>query len=836
MVNTRRTASTRDPVEERNPEGVVTMTKDQFDQVVQQAIDAALRSATMQPPSAPVGMAAPGRRRPSPIGEESAPERSTNRNPLPEAEDSSESHAGEDTRKRKAPVNRAADPPNIPFARVILDQEVPRHFRPPQVGEYDGSTDPEDHLNRFENACLLHQYADGIKCRLFLNTLSGLAQRWFNKLAGSSIKSFQDFREVFLHQFASSRKHQKTSLHLFTMKQKPKETLRAYLHRFNQEACEVPSTPSDVLTSAFTQGLLEGDFFRSLVKKPPASYQKLSERATKYIQLEETQLARRGSHPTAPPVERRAAPPPPAREVPTRPLQNPPAHRNERVVQAIGNLPQLPEPGVAGQPGQPARYCAYHRSTGHTTNECRHLTDEINRIIRERQRQGGRRLMREDQRRQGGPRRPNPQQGGGRQHPPGEERVPAPENNQGEPRPGQEPPQEIHPDPQEDRNNLAHRGEISMIAGGATDGDSNRARKAHGRRLETYSVNTGRRADLGPNISFGPQDLEGVDTPHDDALVIRATIANYDVARVFVDTGSSVNVLYKEAFDRMQLDEGDLQPLATSLFGFSGHEVQPLGQIRLPLSLGKEPLRRTRATLFTVVEAPSAYNVILGRPALSSFGAVVSTYHQKLKFPVHNQVGSVGGDQNIARKCYIDMVQTDLRAVRRRLGTEVNSVQEASLPRPKPEKVPARIVPGKPDQITYIAADLPVEIQGPLLTCLTANRDIFAWSPLEVTGVAPTIMEHRLNVTSEARPVRQKRRHFSADQDRVIREETDKLLKAGQIREIQFPTWLANVVLVPKPGGKWRVCIDFRDLNKACPKDCYPLPRIDQLIIMGSIV
>ncbi|XP_074569642.1 uncharacterized protein LOC141826298 [Curcuma longa] len=226
--------------------------------------------------------------------------------------------------------------------------------------------------------------------------------------------------------------------------------------------------------------------------------------------------------------------------------------------------------------------------------------------------------------------------------------------------PRQGPPPEARRDHRENQDNIAHRGEISMIAGGPTDGDSNRARKAHGRQLETYSIGTNRSIEPSPAIYFGPQDLEGVATPHDDALVIRATIANYDVARVFVDTGSSVNVLYKDAFDRMQIDGDELHPMATSLFGFSGHEIRPLGQIRLPLSLGKEPFAESEATLFTVVEAPSAYNVILGRSALSSFGAVVSTYHQKLKFSVHDQVGSVGGDQNIARKCYIDIVQTDL--------------------------------------------------------------------------------------------------------------------------------------------------------------------------------
>ncbi|XP_074560828.1 uncharacterized protein LOC141817025 [Curcuma longa] len=387
---------------------------------------------------------------------------------------------------------------------------------------------------RFENACLLHQYTDGIKCRLFLNTLSGSAQRWFNKLPGSSIRSFKDFKEAFLHQFASSRKHQKTPLNLFTMKQKPKETLREYLR----------------------WGYWKGDFFRSLVKKPPASYQKLSERATKYIQLEETQLARRGNHPVAPPAEKRPAPPPPPREVPTRPLQNTPARRNERVMQAEGNLPQVAGQGIAGRPGQPARYCAYHQSHGHSTQDCRYLVEEINRIIRERQQQGvpppgGRRMMRGDQRRQVGLRRADPRQEEERQHPPEVERSPAPEGNSQEPGPRQGPPPGVHQDHEEERDNLTHRGEITMIAGGPTDGDSNRARKAHGRRLETYSIGTNRKTYTGPDISFGPQNLEGVDTPHDDTLVIRATIANYDVARVFVDTGSSVNVLYKEAFDRM---------------------------------------------------------------------------------------------------------------------------------------------------------------------------------------------------------------------------------------------------------------------------------------------
>ena len=58
----------------------------------------------------------------------------------------------------------------------------------------------------------------------------------------------------------------------------------------------------------------------------------------------------------------------------------------------------------------------------------------------------------------------------------------------------------------------------------------------------------------------------------------------------------------------------------------------------------------------------------------------------------------------------------------------------------------------------------------------------------------------------------------------------DKLLKAGFIREVNYPNWISNIALVKKANGKWRMCIDFKNLNKACPKDSYPLPRIDQLV------
>ena len=76
----------------------------------------------------------------------------------------------------------------------------------------------------------------------------------------------------------------------------------------------------------------------------------------------------------------------------------------------------------------------------------------------------------------------------------------------------------------------------------------------------------------------------------------------------------------------------------------------------------------------------------------------------------------------------------------------------------------------------------------------------------------------------------QKKRKFAYERQKLIAEEIKKLLDAGFIREVSHPEWLANVVLVKKANGKYRMCVDYTDLNKACPKDSYPLPTIDQLV------
>ena len=98
-------------------------------------------------------------------------------------------------------------------------------------------------------------------------------------------------------------------------------------------------------------------------------------------------------------------------------------------------------------------------------------------------------------------------------------------------------------------------------------------------------------------------------------------------------------------------------------------------------------------------------------------------------------------------------------------------------------------------------------------------------------GIYPTVITHKLNINPPPfKPIKQKRRCFALERQKAINEEVNKLLQARAIREVEYLDWLANVVLFKKANDKWRLCIDFTDVNRACPKDSFPLPRIDLIV------
>jgi hypothetical protein len=134
------------------------------------------------------------------------------------------------------------------------------------------------------------------------------------------------------------------------------------------------------------------------------------------------------------------------------------------------------------------------------------------------------------------------------------------------------------------------------------------------------------------------------------------------------------------------------------------------------------------------------------------------------------------------------------------------------------------------EQKVLLGSQLSNEQEKTLLRFLFNNKDVFAWSANDLCGVKRDVIEHSLNVYLTIRPRKQKLRKMSDDKAEGARNKVKRLLSAGVIREVTYPEWLANTVMVKKANGKWRMCIDFIDLNKACPKDEFQLPRIDSLI------
>ena len=294
--------------------------------------------------------------------------------------------------------------------------------------------------------------------------------------------------------------------------------------------------------------------------------------------------------------------------------------------------------------------------------------------------------------------------------------------------------------------------------------------------------------------------------------------------RVLIDNGSSADILYYPAFQQMGISKERLVPMNAPLVGFGRTRVLPLGAVTLFIMVGDYSQQITKNVTFLVVDCSSAYNAILRRPTLNSWEAVTSTYHLMIKFPTDYGVGELHGSQMAARECYVAMMEMEdqvqaLSIEKHRMVTE--PVEEL-------EEIP--LDSSNPDRTTKIGTLANPTIRQELITFLRGNRDVFAWSHEDMPRIDPSVMVHRLNISPAFPPIRQKKRVFALKRDQAIAEEVRKLQEASFIREVYYPDWLANVVMVKKASGKWWMCVDFTNLNKACPKDSYPLPRVDVLV------
>ena len=178
----------------------------------------------------------------------------------------------------------------------------------------------------------------------------------------------------------------------------------------------------------------------------------------------------------------------------------------------------------------------------------------------------------------------------------------------------------------------------------------------------------------------------------------------------------------------------------------------PLGSIKLVLTLGDPPCQATTTVRFLIIDAPSAYKLLLGRPSLNAIKAISFAYHMVIKFPTTNEVGMVRGDQCVARECYsasmkqkaIDNVYVDELEMRDEVNTQ---------PKPSKELEPVQL-DDNPEHLAYIGSKLEEDLRSLLIHFLKHNRDVFAWKQEDIGGIDPTIITHRLNVSPFFKPVK----------------------------------------------------------------------------------
>jgi len=334
-----------------------------------------------------------------------------------------------------------------------------------------------------------------------------------------------------------------------------------------------------------------------------------------------------------------------------------------------------------------------------------------------------------------------------------------------------------------------------------------------------------------PPIVFTNDDFHGLNHQQDDPMVIIVKIENYAVKKVLVDQGSSVDILYWATYQKLQLPETAMVPYDEPIYGFSGEQVSTRGYIDLHTVFrdGTQTKTILIPIRFLIVDAPT------------TLGAVVSTPHLAMKFPAPSgDILTIHCDQRLARECYMASLRPQLpiqqtNHIEWPPGSSIALSGEDLDPRigqdvrlePVEDTTPLELPNG---HSINLGTGLNSDERATITPILINNTDLFAWSAADLPGVDPQVASHKLSIYKEARYVSQKKCKLGEERQQAAKDEVDKLLSAGFIEEAQYTTWLSNVVLVKKANGKWRMCVDYTDLNKACPRDAYPLPNIDRLV------
>jgi hypothetical protein len=733
---------------------------------------------------------------------------------------------------------------DCPLSREIMRAPIPPGLdKLPNLPSYDGLTDPDDHINNFNAIANFRKTSGAIRCRLFPTTLRKGALTWYTSLPPQSVSSWQDLTSQFRKNFTASRKQPKTVASLEAIFQGPKESLRDYIDRFIKEAVQVETT-DEMKRYLLARGVRpRTDFAKVVGIEKPKTLGLLLERAEPYIQYEEQEAAdalRLARGEDVQPPKGSNQPPREAGQIDGGRKRNdkprgPPSlfsvytplnASREHILTECYNS-EFKEAGIKFpkqppvKPGQDkTKWCRYHRAYGHVTEECIHLKDAIEALIR----QGHlRRFLRDES--------PRPR---ARQTATVEDQAPATS--------GQEPkkialcisrPEDfVVPETTEDENlsptfskweNFAETMVIS--AGGYSKKTIGSVKRKFEELIDSSSkqpVTLDRPKKGSVPLGFYMEELPGGAPNAHIPLLIRADMANFDVRRILVDTGSSVDIMFSQCFNTLQLDQSHLSPyVGSDLQGFNGATTKPWGYVDLIVTFGAEEAARSVKIQFLVVDCPSLYQCILGREAIANLLAVPSTAHLKMKYcTTKGQVATLHGDIEAARRCFeaatkglsyigqppssskkakttpelpppdVSSIELDTRHYKRehkeekKLDKENKNADEASkenfcpIPDGEFELVP---LGEDPSRGVKIGAGLPDLARKQLKACLRVNADLFAWSATEMPGLDPEVACHQLTVDPDAKYVVQRRLKQSPEKEEAAQKAAKDLLEANFI-------------------------------------------------------
>ncbi|XP_060200598.1 uncharacterized protein LOC132628857 [Lycium barbarum] len=379
-------------------------------------------------------------------------------------------------------------------------------------------------------------------------------------------------------------------------------------------------------------------------------------------------------------------------------------------------------------------------------------------------------------------------------------------------------------------------------------------------------------------ITFTNDDLLLGQTLHNRPLYMVGFVRGHKVNRIMIDDGSGVNILLIRIVKELGISVDELSERRLMIHGFNQGGQRAIGAVKLEINMGG----MCSNAWMHVIDAKTSYNILLGRPWIHENKVVPSTYHQCFKYLEDGvQKKIVADDEPFAEteahfadaKFYLenrgrdedeesvgssyhiaiwDEQSTTLHPRVEEKFVDIHACHHISFNDGYPqEDEDAEDAPpefeegvkttvdalkevnlgtGEDPRPTYVSASLNVDEENKYVDLLMEFKDVFAWSYKEMPGLDPKVAVHRLAVKRGARPVKQAQRRFRSELVPLIETEVNKLIEAGFIREVKYPTWISSIVPVRKKNGQIRVCVDFRDLNNACPKDEFSLPIPDLMI------